>query len=130
MNYNQIQEEVIKKYRIDLCDGTRCKDGDWGRTHAHPKQRRVCKWKQANSIQATFTLLHEIGHIVANASWMRRAEEEYYATMWAIEECGKYGIEIPQKTIDLYQEYIDMTADRGVRRGGKNYGKLQLKGGE
>jgi NADH:ubiquinone oxidoreductase subunit E len=27
MNYKDIQNEVIKKYRIDICDGTRCKDG-------------------------------------------------------------------------------------------------------
>lgn len=126
MKYTEIQAEVIKKYRIDLCDGTRCKDGDWTRTHAHPKQRRVCKWKQANSIQSTFTLFHEIGHIEANQAWMRRAEEEYHATMWAIAECEKYGIEVPQKIIEEYQRYIDMTADRGVRRGGKGYGNLKL----
>ena len=47
MTYKEIQNEVIKKYRIDICDGTRCKDGDWSRTHAHVKTRRVCKWKQA-----------------------------------------------------------------------------------
>ena len=90
MNYRDIQNEVVKKYRIDLCDGTRCKDGDWSRTHAHVKKRRVCKWKQANSIQSTFTLFHEIGHIMNNQSGMRRAEEEYYATVWAINECKKY----------------------------------------
>ena len=125
MNYKDIQNEVIKKYRIDICDGTRCKN-DWQRTHAHPKQRRVCKWKQANSIQSTFTLLHEVGHIVNNNSKMRRAEEEYFATVWAIEECKKYGIEIPQKLIDEYQDYIDMTLDRGVRRGGTEYSELKL----
>ena len=126
MNYKDIQNEVIKKYRIDICDGTRCKDGDWSRTHAHPKQRRVCKWKQANSIQSTFTLFHEVGHIVNNNSKMRRAEEEYFATVWAIEECKKYGIEIPKKIIEDYQEYIDDEIDRGVRRGGTDYGTLKL----
>lgn len=126
MNYKEIQNEVVKKYRIDLCDGTRCKDGDWSRTHAHVKQRRVCKWKQANSVQSTFTLLHEIGHIITTKSGMRRAEEEYHATVWAIEECKKYGIEIPQKTIDEYQRYIDMEKDRGLRRGGTYYGDLRL----
>ncbi len=126
MNYKDIQNEVIKKYRIDLCDGTRCKDGDWSRTHAHIKQRRVCKWKQANSIQSTFTLFHEIGHIVNNRSGMRRAEEEYFATVWAIAECEKYGIEVPRKIIEDYQEYIDDEIDRGIRRGGTGYGKLKL----
>ena len=127
MNYKEIQNEVVKKYRIDLCDGTRCKDGDWSRTHAHVKKRRVCKWRQANSIQSTFTLLHEIGHIVTTKSWMRRAEEEYFATVWAIEECEKYGIEVPKKIIEEYQEYIDDEKDRGLRRGGRGYGSLLLR---
>lgn len=126
MGYKEIQNEVIKKYRIDICDGTKCKDGDWSRTHAHPKQRRVCKWKQANSIQSTFTLFHEIGHIVTYKSGMRRAEEEFHATIWAIEECKKYAIEVPNNIVKQYQDYIDMTKGRGLRRGGENYGKLKL----
>lgn len=126
MKYTEIQAEIIKKYRVDLCDGTRCKDGDWSRTHAHPKQRRVCKWKQANSIQSTFTLLHEIGHIEANHAGMRRAEEEYHATVWALERCKEYGIEVPEKIIKEYQEYIDDEKARGLRRGGKGYAALKL----
>jgi hypothetical protein len=125
MNYIEIQNEVVSKHRIDLCDGTKCKN-DWSRTHAHVKQRRVCKWKQKNSVQATFELFHEIGHIETSKSWMRRAEEEYYATAWAIEECKKYGIEVPQKTINEYQDYIDTEVDRGKRRGGTAYGNLKL----
>lgn len=126
MNYKEIQNDVLKKYRVDLCDGSRCKDGDWSRTHAHVKTRRVCKWKQANSIQSTFTLLHEIGHIETTRSHMRRAESEYYATLWAIDECKKYGIEIPSKIIKEYQDYIDMEKDRGLRRGGNGYADLKL----
>ena len=125
MNYIDIQNEVIKKYCIDICDGTKCKN-DWSRTHAHVKQRRVCKLKQANSVQSTFTLLHEIGHIMTTKSGMRRAESEYYATVWALEEAKKYDIEIPQKTIEFYQKYIDMEKDRGLRRGGWGYGDLRL----
>lgn len=125
MNHIDIQNEVIKKYRIDICDGTKCKN-DWSRTHAHVKQRRVCKWKQANSVQSTFTLLHEIGHIMTTKSGIRRAESEYYATVWALEEAKKYGIEIPQKTIEFYQKYIDMEKARGLRRGGWGYGDLRL----
>lgn len=125
MKYVDIQKDVIKKYGIDICDGSKCKN-DWSRTHAHVKERRVCKWKQANSVQATFTLLHEIGHIETHKSSMRRAESEYYATVWALEEARKYGIEVPAKIIDEYQEYIDMEKDRGIRRGGKAYASLQL----
>lgn len=118
MNYKEIQDHVVQKYRVDLCDGTKC-DNDWRRTHAHVKGRRVCKWKQANSVQSTFTLLHEIGHIETTKSYMRRCESEYHATVWAIERCKEYGIAVPEKEIREYQAYIDMEHDRGVRRGGK-----------
>lgn len=123
MNYVEIQNDVIKKYRIDICDGTKCADGDWSRTHAHVKQRRVCKWKQANSIASTFTLFHEVGHIVNNDSKMRRCEEEFHATQWAIDELKKYGVlcKVSEKTKTTYQDYINMELDRGLRRGGKNY---------
>lgn len=118
-----IQNEVIAKHKIDLCDGTKCKN-DWSRTHAHVKGRRVCKWKQKNSIESTFTLFHEIGHIETTKSWMRRCESEYYATIWAIQMFREYGMEVPDKTIDAYQRYIDREVDRGKRRGGKNYPNL------
>ena len=130
MTFKQIQDEVIKKYRIDICDGTKCKN-DWRRTHAHIKARRVCKWKQANSIQSTFTLLHEIGHIMTKKSSMRRAESEYYATVWAMEKCKEYGLDVPEKTIADYQDYIDREVDRGIRRGGTGYAEMNLmKGGK
>ena len=129
MKYKEIQDHVIKQYRVDLCDGTKCAN-DWRRTHAHVKSRRVCKWKQANSVQSTFTLLHEIGHLETTKSGMKRCEEEYYATAWALEKCKEYGIKVPEKEIRDYQEYIDMEHDRGVRRGGKlpPLETLQLEG--
>lgn len=106
-----------------MCDGTRCKDGDWSRTHTHPKQRRVCKWKQTNSAASTFELLHEIGHIENNNSKMRRCEEEYHATAWAINIMKQYGIadKISDKIKKSYQDYILCERDRGVHRGGANY---------
>lgn len=122
-----IQNEVIKKYRVDICDGTRCNDGDWRRTHTHIKQRRVCKWKQANSITSTFTLLHEIGHIETTKSGMRRCEEEYHATVWAINKCQDFGLEVPERIIKTYQDYIDREMERGKRRGGNGYEPLILK---
>lgn len=118
MNYKEIQNEVIAKYKIDICDGTKCAN-DWRRMHAHVRERRVCKWKQTNGIRSTFDLFHEIGHIETTTGKMRRCEEEYHATVWAIEECKKYGLQIPETIIDLYQNYIYMEYDRGIRRGGK-----------
>ena len=125
MKYIAIQNEVIHKYNIDICDGSKCKN-DWQRTHAHVKQRRVCKWKQTNSLQSTFTLFHEIGHIETTKSNMRRCEEEYHATIWAIEKFKEYGLTVPEKTIKSYQDYIDREIDRGKRRGGTSYGDLKL----
>ena len=127
MTYREIQEEVIKKYRIDICDGTKCKN-DWRRTHAHVKIRRICKWKQANSIKSTFTLFHEIGHIETTKSTMRRAESEYYATLWALDECIKYDLVVPYSIIERYQNYIDREIERGERRGGTGYGHMVLIG--
>lgn len=125
MRYVDIQNEVINKYRIDICDGTKCAN-DWSRTHAHVRLRRVCKWVRANSLESTFTLFHEIGHIVNNKSTMRRCEEEYYATVWAIDELKKYGIKVPVKLIDRYQRYISLEMDRGIRRNGLGYDENEL----
>lgn len=127
MTYKEIQEEVIRKYRIDICDGTRCEDGDWSRMHAHPKKRRVCKWKPINSAEATFALFHEVGHVETHTAKMRRCESEYAATVWAIERMSEYGIvgKISDKQKKLYQDYILRERDRGVRRGGANYPTAQ-----
>lgn len=122
MSYIDIQNEVIQKYRITICTDSNC----WKRMHAHIRERRICKWKQTNSAVATFDLFHEIGHIETTKASMRRAEAEYYATMWAIDKFREYGLEVPQKQIDRYQRYIDMERDRGIRRGGKAYAELKL----
>lgn len=126
--FTDIQNEVIYEYGIDICDGTKCMD-DWHRTHAHIKLRRVCKWKQANSINSTFELFHEIGHIQTGTSKMRRCEEEFHATVWAIEKCYEYGLSIPDKIIEGYQDYINVEHARGIRRGGKlpPLSELQLR---
>ena len=123
MNLIEIQNEVIRNFKVDICDGTKCKDGDWSRTHAHPKQRRVCKWVQAGSIKSTLDLFHEIGHIETTTSKMRRCESEYYATVWAIEELRKYGLtcKVSDGQKKRYQDYIFLERDRGVRRGGQGY---------
>ena len=123
MSYTDIQNEVVRKYRVKLEPDSTC----WGRTHAHPKQRKVCKWKSHNSVKSTFTLLHEVGHIETKQGWMRRTESEFYATKWALERCHEYGLKIPVKLFELYQDYIDEELYRGLRRGGQNYGNLSLR---
>lgn len=117
MTFRQIQDEIVERYRVNLDEHSTC----YGRMHAHVKERRVCKWHQKNSIQATFDLFHEIGHIETTKSKMRRCESEYHATVWAIERCKEYGLTIPKKTLNNYQRYIFDELDRGIRRGGRNY---------
>ena len=110
--FSQAQQDSIKEYRITINECSSC----WGRTHAHPKKRMVCKWHPKNSIQSTFDLFHEIGHVVTYHGNMRRCESEYHATVFAIKECEKHGLEIPEKILDKYQRYIWMERDRGLRR--------------
>ena len=120
--YIQIQNEVIKKYRIKIEEHSKC----YGRMHAHIRERKICKWIQRSSVQCTFDLFHEIGHVETTKSYMRRAEEEYYATCWAIDRCKEYGIKIPERLLHDYQRYILLEVARGKRRGGTDYAELNL----
>lgn len=120
--YIKIQNELIEQYGIKLDPNSSCR----ARTHAHVKERRICKWCQKNSVSSTFTLMHEIGHVETTKSSMRRCEAEYYATQWAINKANEYGLDIPDKLISEYQEYIDSELRRGIRRHGGNYGNLKL----
>lgn len=120
----QLQDEIIKKYRMTIEENSTCRM----RTHVHPKKRKICKWKQCNSVKSTFTLLHEIGHCENNNSKMRRCEQEYYATQWALDRCKEYNIDVPENIIERYQNYIYRELDRGLRRGGANYStKAEMK---
>lgn len=117
MSLKELQDYIIKKYRMTIEENSSCRM----RTHVHPKQRRICKWKQCNSIKSTFTLLHEIGHCENNNSKMRRCEQEYYATEWALRQCKEFGIDVPDNIVERYQRYIYRELERGLRRGGLGY---------
>lgn len=117
-SFLEIQQEVITNYKIVIVKNSTCRQ----RTHAHcDGSRRICKWKRANSLVSTFTLLHEVGHIMTYKSKMRRVESEYFATIWALDQCKKYGIEVTDKIINTYQRYINRELQRGLNRGGGNY---------
>lgn len=118
----EIQNEVITKYNVTIDEHSHC----YGRMHVHTKTRRICKWHQKSSLPCTFDLFHEIGHIMTNNSKMRRAEEEYFATCWAIDQFKHYGLTVPEHTMHVYQRYILQTIARGKRRGGGNYGEINI----
>ena len=113
----ELQDNIIKQYHMTINEHSTC----YRRTHVHVKQRKICKWKQSSSIKSTFTLLHEIGHCENNNSKMRRCEEEFYATQWALDKCKELNIKVPEQIIARYQRYVYNELDRGLRRGGKNY---------
>ena len=52
---------------------------------------------------------------------MRRCEDEYYATQWALDRCNELGIEVPSKIVKKYQDYVYRELDKGLRRGGSGY---------
>lgn len=116
-NLKELQQEVITKYRITINENSTCRM----RMHAHPKKRMICKWHPKSSVLATFELLHEIGHCENNDGTMRRCEQEFYATQWALDICREYGIDVPEAIIDRYQRYVYRELDRGLRRGGSSY---------
>lgn len=120
--FTDIQKDVILRYGIKIDSCSKCK----GRMHAHVKERKICKWTPKESYAQTFVLFHEIGHIETKTPSMRRAESEYYATIWAIDRLQEYGLPIKLQQIFIYQRYILLEIRRGERRGGKNYGDLNL----
>ena len=113
----EIQKDIISQYNMTIDEHSKCKM----RMHVHPRERRICKWKSKSSVLATFELLHEIGHCENNNSKMRRCEQEYYATQWALDKCKELGINVPDKNVEDYQKYIYRELDRGLRRGGAYY---------
>ena len=112
-----LQDEIIKQYKMTINEHSTC----YSRTHVHVQKRMICKWKQSSSIKSTFTLLHEIGHCENNNSKMRRCEQEFYATQWALDKCKELNIVVPDEIVARYQKYVYRELDRGLRRHGVDY---------
>ena len=72
------------------------------------------------SVESLFDLLHEIGHIMTNTSKMKRCEEEYYATQWAMKEIKSYDLNLPEKRKQEFQDYIYKWRETGIKLNGKN----------
>lgn len=62
-----------------------------------------------------FDILHEVGHIKTNTKGMKRCEEEYYATEWAIKEIKKIGLKLPNKRKQEFQDYIWKWREIGIK---------------
>ena len=109
-----IQNELFKKYKNEI--EFRFTNESAPYCHVPEKIIYLCLDKYFNpTVNSVFDMMHEIGHIKTNLPGMKRCEEEYHATVWAIKEAKKYKLEIPQKRKDVYQNYIWYWRERGIK---------------
>lgn len=116
--YTAIQQRLIEEYDVILCDGmingSRC---EFHRVSAHrcayhkgKKNRKIRNWKQENTVLSTFILLHEIGHLQKHYKY--RVEDEYRATEWALQMCGKLHVNVSRDMVTSKQISITRLYDR------------------
>ncbi len=73
-----------------------------------------------STVESLFDLLHEVGHIKTHKRGMRKFEDEYYATEWAIKEIKKFDCMISEKRKDEFQRYIWQCVDIANHHHAKN----------
>ncbi len=78
----------------------------------------IIQYEKANA-ESIFNLLHEIGHIKTNKPGMKRCEEEFYATEWAIKEINNLNIKLEDRVKTSYQSYIYNWRGSAIRRHAK-----------
>ena len=123
--YEKTGREILEKHQITACYKCDCRG--WGRetkhsrAHAHTKKRIVCLDAVPKGYKSFFTLLHEIGHIVAEkadySSEVPRSLAEHNATEWAYKTLKELGLPIKRKVKGEYDSYIKEKVARGLRRG-------------
>lgn len=129
--YEKIAREILEEHKITACHKCDCRG--WGRetkhsrAHAHTKRRIVCLNAQPKGYKSFFTLLHEVGHIVAEkadySSGVPRSLAEHNATEWAYGKLKELGVPIKRKVKGEYNAYIKEKVARGLRRGLKEVPK-------
>ena len=67
-----------------------------------------------------FAFLHEIGHIMTNTTKMKRYQQEFLATQWAIDTAKELQFKISPETIDIYQQYILKWRETSIKLKAKN----------
>lgn len=119
-SYLNIWNRIYQNYSMNIWIHTGSKPGEF---YSYLLRREIVVpeecFKNPDSWDI-FALLHEIGHIQTNTKNMKRCEEEYYATQWAIKEAKRIGFEYPNNILDCYQKYILNWRERGINRGAKS----------
>ncbi len=72
-----------------------------------------------------FAYLHELGHIMTNTNRMKRYEQEYLATMWALEKAKELKVKVSARTIRIYQQYIFKWRETSIKLKAKNVCKKE-----
>ncbi len=116
--YTALQNRLIVQYDVIICDGMidghKCQNERYSAHrcayHNGSENRRIRNWKQENTVLSTFVLLHEIGHLQEHYEY--RVEDEYEATVWAMEMCRELHIPIDRKTLSKKQIDIIRWYDR------------------
>ncbi len=67
-----------------------------------------------------FAFLHEIGHVLTNTPKMKRYEQEYLATQWALQEAKELNFKVPGHFIKIYQDYIWKWRETSLKHHAKN----------
>ena len=71
------------------------------------ENKRIRNWKQENTTESTFILLHEIGHTIEDSKVI--TINEYKASSFAIRKCKELGINLPRDIVVKYQKYVTQT---------------------
>ena len=107
--YTAIQDRLIEDYGITLCDGfipdeCICCDNYGAKPHVciyyNPVTReikRIGNWIQENTIESTFILLYEIGHLIR--CYEIEIIDEYSAYVFAIRKCEKLGLNLSRDLV-------------------------------
>ena len=118
--YSKIRDIIYNKYKNEIFLEFNNTDDDFGsyiEEHLIVLPKR--KWSKPDA-WFIFAFLHEIGHIKTNTINMKRYEQEYLATQWAIDESKDIGFNYPKSVLYVYQEYIWKWRDTSIKHRGKN----------
>ena len=114
---------MITEIWLEYCKEYSFNFEDCNVPHCHLKEKEIhfpIKRFVTPKERDVFDMLHEIGHLKTNKKGMKRCEEEYYATEWAIKEMKKYKFDLNQRDKRIFQNYIWQWRETGLKLKGKN----------
>lgn len=119
LNYTELQLNIYNRYK-ELYSFKFISEGlPYCILNTKEIYLNIRDWLEPNA-RTVFDILHEIGHLETNTYKMKRCEEEYYATVWAINESYKLKLKISEEDKVLFQDYIWNLIDKAIKLHAKN----------